>query len=387
MAECLEFHRQEHMEIFLQIFSGLSSYATTGPSARYNVHELSLFLLAELFAREAQRPDTNECWPEPAAIDTPSPIKLGSKSPLGTPRSAMRIQLQQHVKQQQHIMKNYGDYIRRNLGAVLSLLQDVPPPPPTPELVSGGGSMRLTAHQLDRASFLIHVADSTPEAGARPLSANCAPLYQGASPQAAQATSDVVALLRQQWHTDRFDSLFGALLGGAGRGGNGSTTPTMQPPAASPRPPFGIKAEPGMDVDGGGSGSHPPPLLSPPPQHRLKHEHQHAAAASSSTSSSAYGAMSPGTATHNPPQTVDRSLGMVASAGHVDRSAIQGVHKGSVIRGEGDLEPSLRILDCHDCFIYLLAPLQVRTVLFCAVLQLSAAAPTLAPACWPPAAP
>lgn len=51
-----------------------------------------------------------------------------------------------------------------------------------------------------------------------------------------------------------------------------------------------------------------------------------------------------------------------ASTPQVDDCAVSGVHKGTVVRGEGDIGPggSLRITDCHDAVIYVLAPVQVR---------------------------
>jgi hypothetical protein len=44
----------------------------------------------------------------------------------------------------------------------------------------------------------------------------------------------------------------------------------------------------------------------------------------------------------------------------VDDTSITGVSKGTVVRGETDLpQGMLRVTDCHDAMIYVLAPLQV----------------------------
>lgn len=46
----------------------------------------------------------------------------------------------------------------------------------------------------------------------------------------------------------------------------------------------------------------------------------------------------------------------------VAESAVSGVYKGTVVRGESDIPSGeLRITDCHDTVIYILAPLQVRS--------------------------
>ena len=45
----------------------------------------------------------------------------------------------------------------------------------------------------------------------------------------------------------------------------------------------------------------------------------------------------------------------------VDESAIAGVYRGTVVRGESDLpHGDVRVTDCHEAVIYLLAPLQVE---------------------------
>lgn len=47
-------------------------------------------------------------------------------------------------------------------------------------------------------------------------------------------------------------------------------------------------------------------------------------------------------------------------AAQIDEASITGVHKGTVVRGECDFPGGwLRVSDCHEAVIYLLAPLKV----------------------------
>jgi hypothetical protein len=70
------------------------------------LHELSLFLLAQLYAKEAQRPDAVEYWPDPGGFAA-SAGSMGSElmsptrrtQPSG--RSLMRQQLQSQQLQSQ----------------------------------------------------------------------------------------------------------------------------------------------------------------------------------------------------------------------------------------------------------------------------------------------
>ncbi|KAG2495859.1 hypothetical protein HYH03_006097 [Edaphochlamys debaryana] len=68
----------------------------------------------------------------------------------------------------------------------------------------------------------------------------------------------------------------------------------------------------------------------------------------------------------SPSPKFQRSMGMVAPAGQVDESAIAGVYRGTVVRGEGDLpHGDVRITDCHEAVIYILAPLQAAFISGC----------------------
>lgn len=65
---------------------GAAAGAAGGAPPALDVHELSMFLLAQLFSREAQRPDSNEVWPEAGPSLSPLSVSDGLASPT---RSAM----------------------------------------------------------------------------------------------------------------------------------------------------------------------------------------------------------------------------------------------------------------------------------------------------------
>jgi TBCC domain-containing protein 1 len=68
----------------------------------------------------------------------------------------------------------------------------------------------------------------------------------------------------------------------------------------------------------------------------------------------------------SPSPRAQRQLGLVGPSGHVDDSSVTGLHKGTVVRGEGDVPGGvLRITDCHEAIVYALAPLQVGTMIHC----------------------
>ncbi len=64
-------------------------------------------------------------------------------------RTMMRQQLQQHLRNQLHALRGYGDYLRKNLKIILELAQD---PTPPGAVVEDPGKM--TARELDRILFL-----------------------------------------------------------------------------------------------------------------------------------------------------------------------------------------------------------------------------------------
>lgn len=62
-------------DVLLEVLSALSLCPPPPPGphgSRVVLHELSMFLVAQLFSREAQRPDSTEYWPEAGPGSSPS---------------------------------------------------------------------------------------------------------------------------------------------------------------------------------------------------------------------------------------------------------------------------------------------------------------------------
>lgn len=244
------------------------------------LHELSLFLLAQLFAKEAQRPDAVEYWPDPNSLSTSGTSGFGAgQDALMSPtrrspsagRSLLRQQLQGHLRGQLLALRGFGDYLRRQLRHALELVLDVWP---------ATEAATVSGPELDRLSFLIGPGRMG-DAGDRPLRSSLTSLGPGPQPLDA-----VAAHIRGMWSEESVDS---------------------------------------------------PRML---------------ALSTSSTSS--------------PSPKFNRAMGMVAPSGQVDDSAIAGVYRGTVVRGEADLPGGeVRITDCHDSMIYILAPIQAALVSGC----------------------
>ncbi len=67
-------------DVLLEVLGALSlgntDIATSLGEERIYVHELSMFLLAQLFSREAQRPDNVEYWPEGGMLSPANSMEL-----------------------------------------------------------------------------------------------------------------------------------------------------------------------------------------------------------------------------------------------------------------------------------------------------------------------
>ncbi|KAF5834287.1 hypothetical protein DUNSADRAFT_9110 [Dunaliella salina] len=139
------------------------------------VHELSMFLLVQLFSKEAQRPDNTEVWPDAGPSLSPlsvsdnmcsSPTRASfSRSPSG--KTMLRQQLQQHLRNQSHAMRGFGDYLRRNLAAIAEFALFSPPAQKEQlALMPGSGQQpqppthraSMTAAEVDCMQFLIQPA-------------------------------------------------------------------------------------------------------------------------------------------------------------------------------------------------------------------------------------
>lgn len=122
----------QHAATAMQAASAMQQQQPPVGQERVFAHELSMLLLAQLFSREAQRPDNVEYWPEnnaavtttaaaagqgssPPLLDgmmSPTRHGLGAGKSLSGGRSAMRQQLQQHLRNQHSALRGYGDYLR-----------------------------------------------------------------------------------------------------------------------------------------------------------------------------------------------------------------------------------------------------------------------------------
>lgn len=75
----------------LSVFNAAAAHPVLGvePAGTLHVHELSLFLFAQLFSKESQRPDNQEIWVDAAASVSTTPIFDGAM--LSPTRSSMSI--------------------------------------------------------------------------------------------------------------------------------------------------------------------------------------------------------------------------------------------------------------------------------------------------------
>ncbi|MEW5320107.1 MAG: hypothetical protein WDW38_011206 [Sanguina aurantia] len=398
-------------------FSAKADSQTVLGSEAVFVHELSLFLLSQLFNKEVQRPDSNEGWPDTAAVSATtaeimSPTRRSSSNGVGYLRQQ---QLQQQLRNQQQALRSFGDYVRRNLRLVLTLVADPhADSAPGPPIANGPHTThRLSSAELERAAFLLHCGGGGGGGGAGHESAGPSPitsLVAGLSEE-AQSVDTILAALKLNWHEDN-------CIGGSHTGMDSPPPLALRLRTHAHAQPLHLPQQPLPPTHAlplsppkrhtrsspcsGASRPGPPrhrasPRSSPPqagaqqvqPQRRIPAAalaldldpaplavHVSAAATSAarftifgnpsnlsinahcnslspavSFTYAAGGSLSPSARTRTP--------GLVASAGQVDESCIAGVHRGTVVRGEGELPTGeVRITDCHDSVVYVLAPLQ-----------------------------
>ncbi|PNW78930.1 hypothetical protein CHLRE_09g394880v5 [Chlamydomonas reinhardtii] len=286
--------------------------AATLGSEEVVLQELSLFLLAQLFSKEAQRADAVEYWPSADAAggfgggfgggpggggggfagdSLLSPTRRSSSG-----RSLLRQQLQGHLRTQVMAVRGFGDYLRRNLRPALEVALEAWPP-------AAGGATAVSARELDRLAFII----------------------------------------------------------GAGGSGGGVGAGSRAAAAADPEP---LSSAVGLSHAGGPGGSYVPLGLDAAAAALRSLWAEDAAAAIESPRLLAFSGL--GGSASSPSPKFQRSMGMVAPAGQVDESAIAGVYRGTVVRGESDLpHGDVRVTDCHEAVIYLLAPLQAAFISAC----------------------
>ncbi|GIL89591.1 hypothetical protein Vretimale_1845 [Volvox reticuliferus] len=172
------------------------------------LHELSLYLLAQLFSKEAQRADAVEYWPDPNSTSFAAVVAgaggFGAGQELLSPtrrsqaggRSLLRQQLQGHLRAQIMTMRGFGDYLRRNLKPAVELVLECWPPQP--------GAL-VSARELDRLAFVLGTA-SLPRGASElePISATLGQVQGGM--YAPLSVDAVVSALRQMWQEECVDS-------------------------------------------------------------------------------------------------------------------------------------------------------------------------------------
>eukprot|EP00798_Chlamydomonas_sp_ICE-L_P003219 gene3219-13238_t len=175
------------------------------------VHELVMFLFAQLFSKEAQRADSVEYWPESggfSASEPMSPSRQMGKS-VSSSRMILRQQLQQHLRNSVYQLRGYGDYLRRNLKFILELAQE----PSNPVDSTGAGS-NITARELDRIRFLMLL----PPPRQNSAVSSMVPAFF-TNPTLPVET--VLGALKQSWHEETLDSPR-FISPSASMGGNGN---------------------------------------------------------------------------------------------------------------------------------------------------------------------
>ncbi|DBB03885.1 TPA: hypothetical protein ACH3X1_012971 [Trebouxia sp. C0004] len=339
LAECLDVPEQ-HVEVLVDTIAAVNeSHLPTqeepqGQPRQVDIHAVALFFFAQLYIRQAQRPDQMDIWPSQASQDEKafnsqlmpahqqgqtqphqphhSPLQNGSqpgqqepvsparsnssRSSAGTQGSPahfqqsrsnhlVRKELQQHLYQHQQQLHGYIDYVQRHSHQLLTLVVDNPSQDPN------AAEMSVSAKEFDRLGLLLTPASNHNSDQGSPMEITPSPF-----------TEDVGQL-------------------------------SMQVPLLN-----------GVDSQ------HQAPLadLAEWLSQNLQEDLQGDAMVSSPTHPSRWGPLAP--------------AGIVES-GVVD---VQGVCKSTVAKGEDDFPDGvLRITDCHDSVVYALAPLQYASITCC----------------------
>ncbi|KAK9839640.1 hypothetical protein WJX81_002320 [Elliptochloris bilobata] len=346
LASCLDVP-QQHAQILVDTLEAVAAEhqavvrrAPGGTEASaVDAHAVALFLFAQLYIRQAQRPDAMDVWPSPTPAgeapmaggsvasgansgglglflepSSPTLQRAGSGAAGASPRGgggglahfsavhftqqksnqAVRKELQAHLATHQGLLGGYTDYLQRHTGAMLQLCLSRPPPADA----SSGHAAVISAGDFDRLGLLMRGP---------------------AEAAAAGAASDLDGSPMDVSPTPFQDDGWRLSL----------AVPLFTSPAESGEAPLPAAAE----------------WLA-----ANIHDEQQPAEAMC-------GSPTRGDRWHNLPPAG------IVQGGAVD---VQGVCKSTVVRGEDDFPDGLlRITDCHDCVVYALAPLQYATVAGC----------------------
>ncbi|KAK9824118.1 hypothetical protein WJX72_007884 [[Myrmecia] bisecta] len=296
MVDTLEAVSEEH-QLLVQRTPGKTE------AEAVEAHAVALFLFAQLYIRQAQRPDAMDVWPSPTSVGETSPSQPEPLSPIRSPARAannhsvhfqhsksnhmVRKELQAHLHQHQGLLQGYTDYLQRHTHSLLPLLLNKPP------AQAGSNSGSITAGEFDRLGLLLRPATEPSHSG------------EDGSPM--------------------------------------DVTPT----------PFGDQWRLSLHV----------PMFSNTSERGEAPISAVAEWLASNVVDESQPADMPSSPTHGGDRWRDLPPAGVSQSNEMD---IQGVCKSTVIRGEDDFPSGVvRITDCHDTIVYALAPLQYASVCCC----------------------
>eukprot|EP00775_Hariotina_reticulata_P013625 gene13625-13751_t len=177
---------QQECQLLLDILAAVlnkphAASSSGQPTALVPVHQLSLFLMAQLFDRDARKPETQDHWPDPQSNNLCAEALIhrsnaraacpGSPGTNNNLRSLMKSHLQQLQKQHQAYSKSYTEFLQRHQKVLLELVMD------DCNLSSRGGQVPLSSY-VPEYHHGARLAGATPSpiaaaaaAGGGPLSA------------------------------------------------------------------------------------------------------------------------------------------------------------------------------------------------------------------------
>ncbi|KAK9810967.1 hypothetical protein WJX73_001581 [Symbiochloris irregularis] len=280
--------------------------------ATVDVFAVALFLVAQLYIRQCQRPEAMDVWPDrgpnhgdgagpasPSRITSPaSPVHFQVQKST----NLVRMELQTHIQQHHHMLAGYTDFMIRRAHVLLSLVRSQP-----------ASDSNITAQEFDRLALLLRrtVQPDTSSTGTTP-----------ADDAAPMDTSPISPRLDDSWCLSACVPLFSD----PAHAGNGVPVAAL---SAWLTENIIDELMPAETMAGGQNAAVSPAAVPTSPLTKVID-------------------LPPAGIAHGP--TVD----------------MQGVVKSTIVRGEDSFPAgALRVTDCHDMAAYALAPLQYASVLGC----------------------
>ncbi|WIA21468.1 hypothetical protein OEZ85_000675 [Tetradesmus obliquus] len=141
------------------------SAGRTAEEGGASIFDLSLFLMAQLYNREAQKHETQDHWPDPSgssAAQQQDAFKAGGRAVQpgspggGNSRMLVKSQIQQQQRQQQAYCRGYSEFLQKHQRVLL-------------ELVMNDSSAAEAWQQQRTATIQQHKAGNAAVAGASPI--------------------------------------------------------------------------------------------------------------------------------------------------------------------------------------------------------------------------